>query len=201
MKLQKSQITIDNLLEALARGRDAIKEASAIMVGLVDQDSRIYEKIIKQQPGLSLNLLATLEKVGRGVIYDALLFDSSPGARRLLTLPFSQQREYYEKPVKIVSIQGTKTIVTEKPIQQCTPKEIRTAFKDNGMRSVEEQCEAIKSESVALRSRPAQRYEILDNGDVIVFYAQTRFTAAQFEDIYERAKTKSIKSLAREVAK
>lgn len=196
MKLQKSQITLDNFFEALSRSQDGMQEAAEIWVALVDLDPRTYEKAIKQNPRVSLNLLAAIEKVGRGQIHYALLFDSSPGARRLLTMPVGLQREYYEKPVKVVNLQDGKYIVTEKPIQGLSTKEVRTTFGDNGVRSVEEQREAIKSETVNLRSRPAQRYEILDDGGIIVVhYAETRFTAAQWEDIYNRAKAKAINSL------
>ena len=195
MKLQKTQITINGLLDALSRGRSAIKEAAQIMVGLSDNDPNIYSKIIEEEPNLSLNLLYTLERVGRNQLYDALLFDNSPGARRLLTMPFSKQKEYYESPVKVVSVQDGKTVQVEKPIQQLTPQEVRIAFSDGGLRSATEQAEVAKQINTRRPMSPAQRYEILDDGTLVIHFAETAFTPSQLQDIYERVKNKAINSL------
>ena len=195
MKLQKQQLSIDGLIAALSRGRDAIQEAANIMVALVDRDPRIYEKIIKQAPTLSLNLLTTLEKVGRGQIYGALLFDSSPGARRLLTLPYSAQKEHYEKPLKVVSVKAGKKVVTEKTIAQLSPAEVRTAIADDHVRTVDEQSKLIEVEVEKPRQQ-AQRYTILKNGNLLIL-AQTEFTPSQLQDIYERVTAKAMQSLAK----
>jgi hypothetical protein len=197
MKLQKTQISIDGLFDALSRGRDAIKEAAEIMVALADQDPRIYEKIIKSQPGISLNLLYTLERVGRGTLYDALLFDNSPGARRLLTMPFSQQKEYYEKPIKVVTMVSGKPTQSEKPIQQLTPQEVRVAFSDTGIRTEGEQVKVLEEISRPHKAQPAQRYEIMPDGTFIVHLPETAFTPSQLQDIYEQVKNKAMKSLGK----
>lgn len=197
MKLQKSQITVDGLLGAVSRGREAILEAANIMVALVDQDPRIYEKILKQAPNISLNLLTTLEKVGRGQIYHALLFDSSPGARRLLALPFSQQKEHYEHPVKVVVVKGGKKIEVEKPIQQLSPAEVRVVFADDHVRTVTEQCKVVDQTLAPVkRSAPAERYTILKNGNLLIL-ANTEFTPSQLQEVYERVVGKAVKSLAK----
>jgi hypothetical protein len=196
MKLQIKP-TIESLLEALSRGRVAIKDAAAIMVSLVDADPRVYGKIIKEDPRISLNLLVTLEKVGRGVIYDALIFDSSPGARRLLALPYSKQKEYYENPIKIVQLQKGKPVQVEKQIFNLTPAEAKIVFNGNDLRPLNEQADILnQSNKPVMRAEPAQRYDIDDDGALIVHFSETKFTLSQLEEILESCKTKAIRSLA-----
>ena len=177
----------------MARGRDAIQEAAEIMVALVDKDPRIYEKIVKQAPTISYNLLATLERVGRGQIYGALLFDSSPGARRLLAMPYGMQKEYYEKPLRVVSVQNGKKVVNEKTISQLTPAEVRTTIADDHIRNVEEQSKLVEV-PVVKRGEPPERFTILPNGNLLIL-ANTEFTPARLQEVYERVTAIAVRSL------
>jgi hypothetical protein len=194
MKIQKSQITIDGLLEAISRGKEAVQEAGEIMAALADGDARIYEKIMEQHPNIPLHLLVTLEKVGRGVIYFELLFDSSPGARRLLAMPYSQQKKYYEQPIKIVEIRDGKKVEIEMPIHQLSSKQVNIAFSATDYREPKEQAKIVQA-PIIRRVEPAQRYEILDDGTFIVHFSETSFSPSQLQDIYERVKEKAVRSL------
>jgi len=197
MKPQKSEnYTIGEFLEWLKKGKESIQKAAEILVSLVDKNPRVFAEIISKDTSIPYNLLGNLERVGRGQLYSALLYDSSPGARKLLALPPSQQRECYENPVKIVKMVGSKKVVEEKPIQQLSRHEANLLVDESGkLRSVEEQIKQLAQPQVT-SSRKAERYEIKENGDVLVL-SGSLFTPSQWEEIGKRAKDKAIKSLAK----
>lgn len=185
--------TIDDLFEAMDDLERNAKTAGEIMASLVDENPRIYEKIKKLRPKIRLDVLVTLEKIGRGDTIPELLFDHSPGARELLHLPGSQQKEFYSAPVKLVILKNGKKHQIEKPIDQLSPKEAKYAFKP-----IDEQVKIVELMEVVHRhAKPAQRYEIDIEGNVVIppHTQSIIFSASQLEDICERARAKAIKSL------
>jgi|ERR1035437_2549543 hypothetical protein len=189
----KLVISFESFHNFLLGGRECIQNAAEVLVGLVDRDPRVYEKLITMYPDVSIPLLATLEKVGRGKIYSALLFDGSPGARRLLTLPYAQQKQNYDNPISIVVSDGKKKIVIQKKVSEMSPPELRIAIADDHVRTVTEQSKLI-SHMVTAPIRNMDRYTILPNGNVI-FFENVEFTPPQLEDVYKRVMKASIKSL------
>lgn len=186
--------TNTEFIAALKQGRDGIELAAKILVYLVDRNDKTFEELVKADPSISYNLLGNLERVGRGQIYAALLFDSSPGARKLLTLPTSQQKKLYDEPVKIVRVVDGKNIVEEKPIQQLSRHEANLLVDDAGhARTVEEQIKHISTPPTP-SSKRAARYEII--GDRLRVLADTEFSMSNLEDILKRMKQKAIESLA-----
>jgi len=189
--------TIKQFAEALQAGRDSIKIACNILCGLVDANPNAYRDIQKEHPEISSNLLANLERVGRGAMHEALLFDSSPAAKRIAMLPASQQKALYEGTVKVVSVANGKTYVDDKKVTQLSKQEVAVVFTpDNQVRKIDEQIKAIaKNPTPVTLSRAAERFVI--EGDKITVLANTTFTAAQWEDIGNRAFGNALKQLAK----
>jgi uncharacterized protein YejL (UPF0352 family) len=189
--------TINQFAAALQAGRDAIKKACDMLCLIVDANPNAYRDIQKEHPEISANLLANLERVGRGVMHEALLFDSSPAAKRIALLPASQQKALYEGTIKVVSVANGKTYVDDKKVTQLSKQEIAVVFTpDNQVRNTDEQLKAIATKpTVVTPSRAAERFVI--EGDKITVLANTTFTAAQWEEIGERAFGNALKQLAR----
>ncbi len=193
----KTQITaapnVQQFIIALKRVADEVENVAKMLVAMVDANPKIYDEIVKADPRISHNLLGNLERVGRGQTYGALLFDSSPGARKLLALPISQQKELYEKPVSIVRWANGKSIVEQKSIQQLSRQEANLLIDDGDrVRSIEEQIKYVNPAPAKVSHR-AHRYEIKD-GKLRVF-PETEFTMTELEEIITRMKAKSIESL------
>jgi hypothetical protein len=186
--------TISEFWLALQSAEDGLIRAAKILVKLSDENPNTYAEITKAYPQISYDTLFTLERVGRGQMYPALLCDTSVAARRIALLPFNQQKEIYENPVKVVTFSKGKKVVAEKLVQQLNPREVNLVFDDKRVRSVDEQMVELEILTQKHKPQSAQRYEILEDGSV-VFLANTTLSAAQLEDVAERAKTKSIKSL------
>lgn len=200
-ELAKTIPSIQDFTAALYRGEQAIREAATILCQMVDSDPKTYEKIHKET-GIHWNVLANLERVGRGAMHYKLLFDSSPASKHLISLPQSQQAEAYEKGVRVVTVQQDgKTVVETKKPQELTPAQVKIVFDDKHIRSVDEQITAAKQTLPTERKKPQPvvRYEI-KNGKLIVL-SFTEFTVAALEEILEQMKNKSVKTLAADLKK
>ena len=185
--------TVQDLIAALQRGEDAIRDAAKIVCEMVDANPNAYQEI-RKQTGIDWKVLANLERVGRGAMNYNLLLDTSPAARYIALLPASQQGEVYEKGVKVATTSGGKTFVTIKKVQELTPFEAKIVFDSAKIRSVDEQINTASKPTPA-RAMAAQRYIIKD--DCITIFSNTTFTMSQLQDILEGMKDKAIKSLAK----
>lgn len=199
MKTQEPAIlnnpTITQFIQVLQEGKASIKRASEMLCQIADLNPNAYRDIAKICPEISSNLLANLEKVGRGVMHESLLYDTSPAARRIALLPCSQQKQVCEGTVKVVTIANGKNIVEEKTASQLTKQEVATVFSEhNQIRTVEEQIKELSKPKVQ-QAKLAQRYSI--NGSTVMMLANTFFTAAQLEEILETLKRNSIEELKR----
>lgn len=186
--------TVQDFVSALNRGEEALREAAKILCDMVDQDPKTYEKI-NRETGIHWNVLANLERVGRGAMNYRLLFDTSPASKYIAALPASQQADIYERGVKVVSVQNGKTIVEELNPANMSRSQARAVFSpDNHVRTVDEQIKAVKAPATVPKARIAQRYTITD--DRLLVLDRTEFTMSQLHDILEEMKTRAIKSLA-----
>lgn len=193
MKITKAP-TVSEFLTALDNLFENAELVCKLLVAMVDVNNKAFDEIIKARPRLTYNFLGNLERVGRGQLYFGLICDSSPGARKLLSLPSSMQREIYEKPVKVVEIQRGKAVVVEKPIQQLTSKEVKLAFEDSGRpRAVELQTDILSTPHQPV-STPAQRYAIISDR-LNVIMAHTEFDIQTLETIIEQMKRNALKTL------
>jgi len=181
---------IDSFVSKLKGIEDSCKELALMF----DSNPDVCDDIVKSDSRFSYNMLASMLKVGQGTLYCELLFDPSLAARKLLPLPISQQKKLYNEPVKVVRNIGGKNTVEEKPLNKLSRHELTLVIDEEKgrARTVEEQIAFVAPPAP---SRRAERYEIKDNGNVIVL-AQSEFTASQLQDIADRAKEKAIKSLS-----
>jgi hypothetical protein len=195
-KIIKSNIpTIQDFTAALYRGEQAIRDAANILCQMVDADSKTYEKIHKET-GIHWNVLANLERVGRGAMHYKLLFDSSPASKFLITMPQSQQAQAYENGIPVVTKQGGKTVVETKKPQELTAREARAVFNCKHIRTVEEQLKlvGVEEKTQPQKTRLAQRWEI--RGEKCVILAYSEFTMTQLEAIVDKMKDAALKSLS-----
>lgn len=188
----QNKYTIEQFAQALQSGVNAIVEAAKILVNLVDEDVKVYDRIVSKYPNISYNMLANIERVGRGVLHAPLLYDTSPGARKLVLLPFSQQKALYDSPIEIAHLEGEKLIVERKRIQELTQREANTVFQNNRILTPEQQEKLLRTP----KAPPAPRYRIEEDGSVTFLMSPINFTASQLEEILNKAKEQSKKTLA-----
>ena len=186
-------VTIADFVSALNRGEESIREAANILCRMVDSDPKTYEKIYKET-GISMNVLGNLERVGRGAMHYKLLFDTSPEAKYIASLPASHQNDVYENGVKVVTVVDGRANVKIKSAQWLSVHESKVAFDKTHVRTVEEQIKVASQTAPKAIARTAQRYTF--ENDKLIVFSNTVFTMSQLEDIMEKMKTAAIKSLA-----
>jgi hypothetical protein len=98
------------------------------------------------------------------------------------------------EPLPVASIENGKTVVRPRRVQDMTGREARQAIGNSGVRTVDDQVQFIRDDAPAVMQRSAQRYQILDNGNILV--GDVEFTPGQWEDILTLAKMKALKSLS-----
>jgi len=93
-------------------------------------------------------MLLAFEKMGRRQIYPALLMDTSPGAKRLLELPYECQEKFSKEPVEVVIDASNGEIKTEKKyVKELSAYESNMVFDREGVRPKEAQAEYAKTHS------------------------------------------------------
>lgn len=137
---QSAAPTIDKFLLLVQRGIDAWREAGAMLAAMVDSNPNTYRDIMSKNPAVSVDMLLAFEKIGRKKIYPQLLLDNSPGAKRLLALPYELQEKYCTSRVPVLTgwVRG-KPHVEEKSVQSLSGAEVERVFFNGGIRAVEEQ--------------------------------------------------------------
>lgn len=192
--------TAKEFLEAFQQLDHHAERVCGMLVQMVDANPNAYKEICAINPKMTYNLLGNLERVGRGQLYFGLLCDSSPGARRLLSLPASQQKAAYETPVKVVNQINGKQVVEEKFVYNLSPSEARVALTDGGQaRTIEEQIKIVTAPLTPAPRRVAQRYLIV--GDICRVEAKTDFDIPTMKSILEKMEANALKNLGANMKK
>lgn len=121
-------------------GVDAWTKAGELLVEMVEANPSAYAEIIKECPNISVDVLLAFERIGRKKVYPHLMIDTSPGARRLLALPYDLQEKYHKATIEVCC--GEKEGVplsTKKSISALSSHEAAMVIGPNGIRTVEEQ--------------------------------------------------------------
>lgn len=177
---------------ALTSGMEGIQLAGEILAARSDANPNEYVEIVKERPQLSLDVLYTLDRVGRGQLLPELAIDLSPGAKRLATLPVHQQRALKDA-VPVVTYDKGKKIVADVAPQKMTPAQVKLAFDGKRLRTTSEQA-AILDAGNQPTGRSQDRYEWVADGG-IVFHSKVQFTAAELEGLAKESKQRAIQSL------
>jgi hypothetical protein len=185
MKAERTtpQYRITQFLHLVREGQEAWEKAGALLVKLIEEDENIFEKIIAQsEDGLRLEHLLTFERIGRGQLYPRLLLDESYAAKRVLDLglPFATQVELHDHPIQVAVVQNGCVVTNLKRLNELNRAEAQVVLGENGARTVKEQASILMER----KGREVVRYRI--DGDSVIFFAHSKFTRAQLEDILKQ---------------
>lgn len=151
--LQKTKVSLDlkdlkdqvsMFCDLMNRGVELWVAAGELLVKMVDQNPNAYSIIQREFPHVSIDTLLAFERIGRKEIFPYLLLDGSPGARKLVALPYDVQNKYYKQPVKVlVGWRNGKPLVEDKTVTQMSKFEADRAFSSRGLRTVDEQIDLL----------------------------------------------------------
>jgi hypothetical protein len=155
----KADPRIAEFCELVKAGIESWKRAGKILCKLVDDDATVLGKILADHPYLTRETLESFERIGRKLLYPYLVVDSSPGARRLVGLPYGDQVRLYEGRIAVVTITKGITEQKFKRVFELTEAEARRVFNDDGLRTVQEQLHLLKKKPKRNLVRSAPRAE------------------------------------------
>lgn len=177
--------------DALSGARANLKQAGELLVEMLDENEDTMEILLRENRGLSIAFLESLERVGRGLLDPLLLTDTAPAAQRAISqaLPPQAQKELLTKNVPVVVGSNGETHVEHKPMRELNTREAARVIGDGKIRTPEEQLRVLQ-EQAAARVAKSVRYEI--RGDRVLFHEGAMFTWVQLEEIIEKIRPKPV---------
>lgn len=151
MKLAKLSPEIAEFCALVNKGIEAWVEAGKLLLKISEADSEALTKISAQHPHLTLDVLLSFERIGKGEIYPYLLVDGSPGARKLCGLPYSKQVKIYNGKLDVV-VKRVGGLETQRlRVSDLTAVQATRVFDVNRVRTADEQKKLFEHKRPAIR--------------------------------------------------
>ena len=132
------QIKLSQIKDLFHQGVQAWVKAGELIVEVIDEEGNSLEEI-NETLEMPLDVLATLEKIGRKQVNPQLLLSDYPAARPLERLPMSEQERLMIEPVDVLLQNGTTTDVLKVSVQHMTREQVKQVFARNYVRPIHEQ--------------------------------------------------------------
>lgn len=144
--------SVARFAELVLSGLEAWKKAGEIAAAEIDKDSEWPDKVNREHPEISQDVILSFEKIGRGSLHPRLMVNDCPGYARLRRLPYKFQEKYVDSPVELL-IQGEngewQTLLVS--ALNLSPAQARQVFNCDSVRSIPAQRAWIESESAKKR--------------------------------------------------
>lgn len=173
------KVKLQELREALTRGRDAFLMAGQIVMEALSEGGLSLDEL-HQETEIPLDVLAQLERIGRGQLNPQLLLSDFPAARAMERLPMSEQNRILMEPVDLFVIKEGKPDHLKVPVATLTAKQARQVFSRNYVRPLHEQKNWLEGQQKQAAHQTIRRdvpYEITRRHTVII--GAVEFTVAE----------------------
>jgi hypothetical protein len=125
-------------------GIESWTKAGRLLCEMKRDNPNVFNLIRVERPMLTLEVLETFERIGRKEIYPYLVADSSPGARRLMALPYRTQSKLYCEGVLVVLRRRGGFFPQLKKISALSTSEVGRVFDGDRIRSESEQVSILR---------------------------------------------------------
>lgn len=146
MPAQQSKITIKNergietFLLLIKQGIHSWHVAGELLDELHAKNPGIFPEIIKREPLMTVDMLETIERIGRKQLHPHLLLNSQLPIKRLIGFPYDEQFRLCCEPIDVVvSVRDGKPQVEKRMVKDCSRVELSSVLDINRVRTVEEQ--------------------------------------------------------------
>lgn len=159
---------LSDFYSALQRGAEAFEEAGRILVGLIDEDPLVKDRILEAHPDITESTLETFERIGRNQLYYRLCLIEGPGVTRLKRCTFSDQVKFSTEPIPMLLVNGqdsTDHILV--PVQAMQPNQARQVFGPHRIRTLGEQRAFIESERTKPQPIETQQSYTIGKGRIV----------------------------------
>lgn len=183
--LERQDSKVKEFMQAILRGVEAWKQAGEILVEMLREDPDAKEKIVRMHPEISLGVLSTLEKVGRGEITPRLLVADCPGYVAARRLPLSdQERCLEEDKLDLVVLHEGRVDVLKVDPRSLTKEQARQVFASDHIRDQGEQRAWMEAQQQRKKEKAFKRGYTIKDGEV-VFQRHARLTAHEIAHLLE----------------
>lgn len=140
---------IEKFVSLVQAGIELWSSAGQLLVEMVNNDPNVYSEIMKRATFITFEMLLAFEKMGRKQIYPPLLMDNSPGAKRLLELPYDIQERFCKEPLDVVVevMESGEVKKQHKYVKELSEFESRMVFNGDSVRSIPDQADFKKTHS------------------------------------------------------
>jgi len=145
MKTTKCKVSvrrIEALVGKIKASAEALREAGAMLVQMLEEDPQVLDRIVERHPEVPRGLLVNLERVGRGAVMPELILREGPQWRSLERLPYREQERVFHEGVKVYVPQERENGAVDwkcVPAARLTYEEARQAIGPDGVRTPMEQ--------------------------------------------------------------
>jgi hypothetical protein len=186
MKLTKSDAKY--FVDLVFKGIECWIEAGQFVATKIDENPNFVDEVCREFPQLSPEYVIRFEQVGRKKLHPQLILSSAPGARRLISLPYSLQEKHITEPVDVVikTDAGWETLKID--IRNLTKDQADQVFERDSIRSEAAQ-RAFIEDRAAKRVAPSTNadlpYRIVKNKLVVM--EPCTFSASELARILSQA--------------
>src|SRR6185436_1158233 len=135
MKTTIQSSVVSKIVDLINGGIEQWIQAGRIVAEEVDKNPRFIEDFCSQVNNISEEVLHRFEQIGRQEIYPYLMTHDGPGVRRLRTLPYMLQKQFWNEPVPVLIREGGKTEILAVDVRNLTPFQARQVFSRDGVRT------------------------------------------------------------------
>lgn len=136
MKITTTDSNVTEFRNLIIEGVEAWVKAGDILVDLLDNHGLTYEQIADKCDGITPDIIKRFEQIGRRQIYPRLLVNTSAGARKLMSMPYSQQVKYASEPLPLLIRKENSYDEMLVKVQDLTNEQIRQVFQKDGIRDL-----------------------------------------------------------------
>ena len=148
---------VSQFKDLIFEGIEKWVKAGEILVDLLDSDKLTYEQICTECDGITPDIIARFEQIGRKQLHPRLLVNTSSGYKRLMQMPYSIQEKYSKEPIPVLveSSTGADQILIK--AEDLSPHQCSQVFKRGGIRDLGAQRAYIKEQDrIAKEAREAE---------------------------------------------
>lgn len=104
---------VNEFVALIEKGIECWMKAGEMYVRMLSEDPEMPDKIVQEYPSITKSILRRFEQLGNGTLHPKLLMSNCIGARCLRAMPYSEQEEYFQEPLKylVSTNDGTESLM------------------------------------------------------------------------------------------
>jgi len=147
--VETTEAEIRLFIELVNRGVDALVEAGKLVAKMIEKDEGVIDRICKQCPSMTPEIVIRFEQVGLRKLHPNLLVFDGHGPEALARLPYELQDKYSKEPVPLlIQTANGHWDILKTDVRNLTRTQAMQVFYRDGVRSEAAQRSWIESRAL-----------------------------------------------------